>query len=418
MTTPQTSGRKSRGAAPGLDFRRLEEELREKVRSGEWQAGAVVPSRRQLAAKYGVNLLTVQRAIDPMLTDGTLVADGRRGTAVARLAVISGEPPSLTGSHDRARPETQLRLSTLGILTSDIGRPEESTELRAADRTWTEIIRHAVEDVVSEAGATTLVFNHVRPADGAVRLESLRTVVNQVLESEPDALAVIGSFHTPDLADDLADAVSNYPHPLVVITWDEMLSPLPYVTYDDFAAGSIAVSHLIESGYAPIRFLRPFAARWLDRRVQGAYDAVRRAGFPADTLQCIELPEGPDTADGGVTSDYVNDAGHWLFRRFQQEFDRAADVRFGIVAPNDRIALAFQAEAVRAGMRPGRDFGLVGFDDVAEASRSGLTTLRVPLREMGATGAELLMAMVGGKQITQTHYLRSRLIRRSSTTSA
>ncbi|MEO7715849.1 MAG: GntR family transcriptional regulator, partial [Capsulimonas sp.] len=44
-------------------YRRIEENLRMRIASGEWSAGAMIPSRKDLAAAYGVDLGTIQRAV-------------------------------------------------------------------------------------------------------------------------------------------------------------------------------------------------------------------------------------------------------------------------------------------------------------------------------------------------------------------
>jgi len=60
----------------------IRDEIRERVRSGSWKPGMLIPSRRTIADEFKVNRMTVQRALLPLLDDNTLVSDGR-GTFVA-----------------------------------------------------------------------------------------------------------------------------------------------------------------------------------------------------------------------------------------------------------------------------------------------------------------------------------------------
>jgi len=63
-----------------------------------------------------------------------------------------------------------------------------------------------------------------------------------------------------------------------------------------------------------------------------------------------------------------------------------------IVLPNDVYALAFLKEARKRGIRIPEDISLIGFDDVVSAgySHPGLTSVRMPLEDMGRTAANLL----------------------------
>lgn len=68
-----------------------------------------------------------------------------------------------------------------------------------------------------------------------------------------------------------------------------------------------------------------------------------------------------------------------------------ADRPTAIVACSDVLALgALDALAAR-GLRPGADISVTGFDDVPEAARAGLTSVRQPSVSKGALAGELLL---------------------------
>ena len=64
-----------------------------------------------------------------------------------------------------------------------------------------------------------------------------------------------------------------------------------------------------------------------------------------------------------------------------------------VISLSDKVALAVMREARSRGLSAPRDLSIVGFDDVAEASRAEppLTTVAQPIREVGATAARLLL---------------------------
>jgi DNA-binding LacI/PurR family transcriptional regulator len=91
-----------------------------------------------------------------------------------------------------------------------------------------------------------------------------------------------------------------------------------------------------------------------------------------------------------------------------------ADRPTALVALSDVLALgALEALAVR-GLRPGRDVSVTGFDDVAEASEAGLTTVRQPTLERGRIAGELLLDVPEDPALRRV-VLPTQLIVRSTT---
>ncbi|MFD7061929.1 GntR family transcriptional regulator [Streptomyces sp. NPDC059906] len=56
----------------------LADALRRRIRAGEWEIGARLPSRARLAEEFGVGRNVVQRAVDQLIVDGLL--EGRAGS--------------------------------------------------------------------------------------------------------------------------------------------------------------------------------------------------------------------------------------------------------------------------------------------------------------------------------------------------
>jgi LacI family transcriptional regulator len=71
-----------------------------------------------------------------------------------------------------------------------------------------------------------------------------------------------------------------------------------------------------------------------------------------------------------------------------------------------------------AGLRVGEDISVVGFDDIPMAAKvyPALTTVRQPMKEMGETAIELLIALLQGrKPLALQRELATELIVREST---
>jgi GntR family transcriptional regulator len=48
----------------------FKEIMRERFRSGEWKAGDLIPSERELEEQYGVSRLTARQAIKELVNEG------------------------------------------------------------------------------------------------------------------------------------------------------------------------------------------------------------------------------------------------------------------------------------------------------------------------------------------------------------
>ena len=84
-------------------YRAVHKELRERITSGRYAPGSLVPSERKLIGEFGVSLITVRRAMDELVLDGlverrqgvgTFVRDTARGVVVGMSSfttdVLSG----------------------------------------------------------------------------------------------------------------------------------------------------------------------------------------------------------------------------------------------------------------------------------------------------------------------------------------
>lgn len=380
-------------------YQRIAQDLRNQIRAGRWLPGALLPSRRTLAQEYGVELGTLQQAIAGLLSDGTLRALPRQGTVVGTgVGMTAVLPPP----HPRPVP----RAATLGIVAGFYPQPDGA---RLLQHGWERVIVSSLERAFAGAGGATRLFNRYGgslPISPGAAMTSLR-------EAGADALAVMLLYDDPATVADALAAASTLTAanggwtPVVFLTADPINRPLPHVYYDQESAGYQAAQHLIERGYGPLLFLLPFAADWAEERLAGARNAVQHAGLPAGALQVYQTAPAPSPWDidqrqaSRALAESVIGAG-W------------AD-GVGVIGANDVVALSFLQCAAEAGRTAGRDFGLVGFDDIAESGIAGLTTVRPPLEALGEEAARLLLRALGGETANMQVCLRSHLIPRAST---
>jgi LacI family transcriptional regulator len=92
-----------------------------------------------------------------------------------------------------------------------------------------------------------------------------------------------------------------------------------------------------------------------------------------------------------------------------------AKERTGVIAVNDHTAYGVLRAATEAGLTPGRDFGLIGFDDAPQSRVVGLTSVRPPLDALGEEAGHLVARALAGDASALQVGLRSLLVPRAST---
>jgi LacI family transcriptional regulator len=152
-----------------------------------------------------------------------------------------------------------------------------------------------------------------------------------------------------------------------------------WVDVDGHHGTGLAVAHCVDAGYATIGYL-------------GSPDGVsvvadaRRSGWQDGCRETGRAP-GPDRS-GTDELDAV--------RRVADELVAAVGPGGAVVCVTDLHAVAVLHAVWRAGLEPGRDIGIVGFDDSELARMHGLTSVSQPLAEIARTALELVHEALGG----------------------
>lgn len=408
MASSTTIAEKSAKTAKSVTaYAQIEGRLRRKIREGEWPAGAMLPSRRDLAREYGVSSLTVDRAVSHLIAEGLLRADDRRGTFVTRPEAtetdkVSGTLETIFGRETGAVTPLTVKTTpaTVGIIAPLYVYSNDHHELH---NFWMRLLLHLLEQDLSGDGKTTHFFNQIKaPNQPPVPLSE---AIAEARASGIDALAVVAfSFDPKDVDSDLAPLLGGG-IPVVCVTIGPLVRPIPHVFYDGVSAGYDAASHLLQRGYTDIRYFSPFRSAWVSQRLEGIRAAVEHASGSA-SLQVVPesvpvwiLDNDPETS-GYEAAGAVLDAGI---------------AGAGVVCANDGIAVGLLRAAAERGLTAGTDFGLVGFDDRPDARTLGLTTMRPPMEEIGKEMARLLSRAMQGEKTDLQVRLRSHLIPRRTT---
>ena len=95
-------------AKPPVKAQQLAGELAERIRSGEWKAGAYLPAERQLAEKYETSRGTVRQALAQLAADG-LVERPEGSAARVRPATAGETLDAATVAEELAAIRAELR---------------------------------------------------------------------------------------------------------------------------------------------------------------------------------------------------------------------------------------------------------------------------------------------------------------------
>ena len=86
-----------------------------------------------------------------------------------------------------------------------------------------------------------------------------------------------------------------------------------------------------------------------------------------------------------------------------------------VLMPNDPTAVPLHGVLQQLGIKPGRDLGLIGFDDHSYASLLGISSVGQPLHQIGLTASRLLYEAVRSGLEDVQAIVRSRVVSRAST---
>lgn len=172
------------------------------------------------------------------------------------------------------------------------------------------------------------------------------------------------------------------------------------VLADDERASQIAMGHLVELGHQRIAHIRgPVGSDTAKRRLSGYLKALRTAGLARD--DCLVAGNGYTTAAGGA-------AMHQLLALPHRPT--------AVLVANVAAAIGALSAAHRIGARVPEDISVVAIHDIplAENLTPPLTTVRMPLAEMGREGVLALFEDAPGSGRTVVRHPTELMVREST----
>lgn len=329
---------------------------------------------KTLAAHLGLSRTTLSMILNDV-PDATRFPEETRRRVVEFAKEIGYRPNYF------ARSLTKKRSYLIGVIAPDMGDGYEAALLGGFERS------------LLDTGYTTLVSNHFWFPG------LLERHIETLCDRGVEALLLIDS--TP----------VDYPGvPAVMICTSRSPIWCTRVSIDNAFGIRQTLHHLAAIGHKKIAFIKgPQHGGDTIDRWNAVLATCQELGIRVDRRLTVQLERLDPTGmrhpeEGRVATQKLLERG----------------VHFtALVAYNDISALGAMSALREAGCRVPKDVSVMGFDDIefARFAYPPLTTIRQPLREMGATAAEVLIRKIENDVTVENISVRPELIVRSSTCS-
>jgi DNA-binding LacI/PurR family transcriptional regulator len=301
-----------------------------------------------IAKKTGFSISTVSR----VLSNSSYPVSETVREEILKAADVMGYKPNMA-----ARSLRTDRTDTIGIIVDDLLSP------------FTPPIVRSIQDYLHENGFLSLIVNSdwdpnqeqaaiqtllSRPVDGIIFVEYSHRTISEALEkSKKPRVFVHRLFGSP---------IKNSVAP------------------DDYYGATLATEHLIGLGHRRIGYINgPKGWHTCRTRLNGYHDTLNQHHLPFDTS--LVQP-----------GDWEIESGYSAAKNLLALSERPT----AIFAANDMMALGAIYAIQDAGLNVPHDIAVVGYDnrDFTKTFRPAITTVSMPVFEMGKFAAELLLKQI------------------------
>lgn len=315
---------------------------------------------RDVAQAAGVSIGTVSLA----LANNPAVADTTKERVRATAARLNYRP-SAVGRALQAR-----RTNAIGLIV-----PHSSQHVFS--HLYFMNVLAGVSSVLNDANMTLVVST--APADTDEEAAYLKILRAQQVDG---VILASAALHDTRIA-----ILQQSGFPFVFIGRYPLDVTIPAVGIDDLGSAHTIVRHLLDHGHTRIAHISgPLGHLSAVDRCEGYRRALQTAGVEIEPTYCYE-------------GDYSEEAG----RAGMTALLRLGEPPTALFAANDETAVGAMAVLRSAGIEPGAEFPVVGFDDVvlARLVTPSLTTVRQPMRRLGEEAAERLLSLLNGDLVSQ-----------------
>jgi DNA-binding LacI/PurR family transcriptional regulator len=301
-------------------------------------------------------------------------------------------------------------------------RPEIRQQVldAAKDANYT-IPRAVAGQKVILAASSAAMIDYVRNQFTLYVLEGLRDrakalgleIVTRPIADRNEEIVVLDEARTdPAVAgllfltiddEDMLAATRGFDKSVVLLNSDDPFMRLSSVTPCNRSSARLAADHLLGLGHERILFLMRPGRRTIERRYEGWRDALLHGGLQADPDLLVPVDDWlPELATQAI-----------ITRIKERGLDFTA-----ILAAGDSLAVGAMRGVQQMGYAVPDDVSVMGMDDLPQAAflNPPLTTMHIPMREIGSSGLDLLYDNLSGLPFLPRRVeLACHLVERAST---
>jgi DNA-binding LacI/PurR family transcriptional regulator len=328
------------------------------------------PTLETVAALAGVSRATASRVVN----GSTTVTPGIRDAVLQAVRTLGYVP------NRAARGLVTQRMDAYALVLS-----ESADRIFSEDPFFSTLVHGAAQEM-ADAGKELVL--HL--ASGQHSQDRVR---DAALSGHVDGVMVV-SMHG---ADRLPRTLAGLGVPVVVNARPLGRSPVPYVDVANTGAARLAVRRLVDSGRRRIATIAG------PQTVPGAID--RLTGYRTEMRRARLTPVV-------AVADFTYESAGSAMRQLLAE-DPRLDAVF---AASDLMAHAALRVLRHSGRRVPGDVAVIGFDDTEPAryAEPPLTTVRLPIHDIGRTMARQVVRLAGGEPVERSVLLSTELVARES----
>lgn len=325
---------------------------------------------RDVAQLAGVSPATVSK----VLNESAYVSTETRERVLAAIQKLNFRPNTI------ARSLKKSRTLTIGLITDDL------------EGVFTMSMMRGVEEVASVQGFSVFLCNSY----GNMSREKAHLDV--LLAKQVEGIVLLSGYRVRERG---APALPLGALPVVYLYQYTHDIPVPCVIPDDLGGGRLGTEQLLKAGRSRIAFINgPAHYEATHLRLQGYQQALEAAGLPFDPA-LVRSGKWHEASGYQLTHDLM----------------RLPSPPDAIFCASDSIAVGALDALHEIGARIPDDVAIVGFDNrhFSQHQRPPLTTVALPLVEMGRiAGSLLLSAILEGQQQPLIQQVPCQLIQRLS----
>ena len=338
-------------------YKRLANQLRNHIRTGNLKPGDRLPSYSQMQRDFGVNISTIERAQKELAAEGLLISRQGSGTFVA--------PKSIP-----------VRKGIIGLCGAGITHDIEVSPY------WARLIQ-GIRQAAESAGHHILLLDN-RTTEGWEKADGML----------------------------VADYSPNFPA-------SQILPGLPCVSllsakegicsvYSDDAGGiSQSVEYLAGLGHRKIGYIGYFhhvEGKPAGQRVEAYRAALTATGIRVEEKRIRTMHSLARFEHSYNYGEQLVEMGRENMREWLND-DWAKLGCTALLAHNDDFAFGVIEALQEVGIRVPDDVSVIGFDgiDITKRLQPSLSTVEVPVREIGVTGVELLLRQIEADKVFSDH---------------